>query len=303
MQEAKRSVKRLRTLLCGSSAQPEALSTSGALATASEPLHPGAQGEVPTPVAEGTPGVEMAAREAGCGQSPGAGAPTPTGGHRAGTGRLRADASVGAARAQCRHEELAVGQRCPVCGQGTLDALPPGVERRIDGHGLLSAMRSALQKLRGSACGQMCTAPLPREAGEEKYRPRARAVLVVGRDYLGLPLYRIEGYQAMLGVPMPDATQGDQIERVGDCCERVFAHLAFLAAQGELIHQDDTSVRIVTLRKENQQIRAQAAAQGFSRAKERTGMCPTALVIRVGERMICLYDCGRSHAGENLAAL
>jgi len=36
-----------------------------------------------------------------------------------GTGRLGADAYVGAERTACRHEELAGGQRCPVCGQGT----------------------------------------------------------------------------------------------------------------------------------------------------------------------------------------
>src|SRR5207244_10465789 len=29
----------------------------------------------------------------------------------------------------------------------------------------------------------------------------------------------------------------------------------------------------------------------------------TALVVRVGERVICLYYSGRAHAGENLAAL
>src|SRR5207244_3462981 len=54
--------------------------------------------------------------------------PTPTGGHRAGTGRLGAEAYSGAARIACRHEDLAVGQRCPVCGYGTLYELPPGVE-------------------------------------------------------------------------------------------------------------------------------------------------------------------------------
>ncbi len=107
----------------------------------------------------------------------------------------------------------------------------------------------------------------------------------------------------MLGVPMPDATQWDQIEKVGDCCYVVFALLETLAAQGELIHQDDTSVRILTLIKENQQIRAHAAAQGFSRPKERTGMFTTALVVKVGERLICLYYSGRAHAGENLATL
>jgi hypothetical protein len=177
------------------------------------------------------------------------------------------------------------------------------VEIRIDGHALLSAVRYELQKLRCSACGQIFTAPLPSEVGEAKYSPRARAVLVVGRYYLGLPFYRLQGYQAMLGVPMPDATQWDQIEKVGDCGYWVFEYLELLAAQGELIHQDDTSVRIVTLLKENQQIRAQAAAQGLARPKERTGMFTTALVIRVGERMIFLYYSGRSHAGENLAAL
>src|SRR6266851_10176502 len=58
LQEAKLSVKRLRTLLFGSSAQPQELSTSGASATASEPRRPGARGEVPPPVAEGPPGLE-----------------------------------------------------------------------------------------------------------------------------------------------------------------------------------------------------------------------------------------------------
>jgi hypothetical protein len=56
------------------------------------------------------------------------------GGHRAGTRRLGADAYAGAERIQCRHEALAAGQRCPVCGQGSLYELPPGVEIRIDGH-------------------------------------------------------------------------------------------------------------------------------------------------------------------------
>jgi hypothetical protein len=227
----------------------------------------------------------------------------PKGGHRAGTGRLGADAYEGAERIACRHEDLAVGQRCPVCGQGTLYDLPPGVEIRIDGHALLSALRYELQKLRCSACGQIFTASLPSEASSEKYSPRARAVLVVSRYYLGLPFYRVEGYQAMLGVPMPDATQWDQIEKVADCCYVVFEYLETVAAQGELIHQDDTSVRILTLIKENQQIRAHAAAQGVARPTERTGMFTTALVVKLGERLICLYYSGRAHAGENLAAL
>jgi hypothetical protein len=54
--------------------------------------------------------------------------------------------------------------------------VPPGIERRRDGKALLAAVRSELEKLRGSACGQIFTASLPAEAGVRKYRARARAV-------------------------------------------------------------------------------------------------------------------------------
>ena len=96
-------------------------------------------------------------------------------------------------------------------------------------HALLSAVRYVLDKFRCSACGQVFTAATPAEAGGEKYSARARAVLVLGRYYLGVPLYRLEGYQAMVGVPVADATQWDQIERVADSVYPVFEQLKTLA--------------------------------------------------------------------------
>lgn len=66
----------------------------------------------------------------------------------------------------------------------------------------------------------------------------------------------------MLGVPVPEATQWDQIECVGDSGSGVFASLERLAAQGELIDQDDTPVRIVSLIDEHQERQAQAEAMG-----------------------------------------
>ncbi|HEY5864087.1 MAG TPA: transposase [Candidatus Tectomicrobia bacterium] len=225
------------------------------------------------------------------------------GGHRPGTGRLGAEAYKAAERVECRHEELAVGQRCPVCGQGTLYALPAGVEVRIDGHALLSAIRYEVEKLRCSACGQIFTAGLPDGVSEATYSPRARAVLAVGRYVLGLPFSRIEAYQAMLGVPVPDATQWDQIEQVGDCAYVVFAQMEQVAAQGELIFQDDTAVRILSLIQENIAIVAAAQAQSVSTPKARTGMHTTALVVKVGEHTAILYYSSRRHAGENLQEL
>ena len=164
-------------------------------------------------------------------------------------------------------------------------------------------MRYEWHTLRCSACGPMCTASRPQEAGGEKDSARARAVLAVCRSSLGVPLYRLQGSQAMLGVPVPDATQWDQIETVGDGRYAVLASLETLAAQGALLSHDDTSVRMLSLMAANLTMQAQAEAMGVSRPRERTGMCTTAVVVTVGERTICLYDSGRAHAGEHLAAL
>jgi hypothetical protein len=227
----------------------------------------------------------------------------PQGGHRPGTGRLGAAAYAGATHVECHHEELAAGQRCPVCGQGNLYALPAGVEIRIDGNALLSAVRYELEKLRCSACGEIFTAGLPAGVGEEKYSTQARAVLAVSRYDLGVPGYRLEGYQAMLGIPVPDATQWDEIEVVGDCAYKVFAQMEREAAQGALIFQDDTAVRILSLMQENRALVDQAKAQGLSAPKERTGMHTTVLAVQVGDHTAMLYYSSRRHAGENLQAL
>jgi hypothetical protein len=303
LQEAKLSAKRLRNLLFGSRAQPKDRPASEVEATSSEAPRQAAGAKEAATVEEVAPCLETTGCEAGSGASENEVKPKPKGGHRAGTGRLGADAYAGAKRTECRHEDLAVGQRCPVCGQGTLYALPSGVEIRIDGHALLSAIRYELHKLRCSACGQIFTASLPPEAGEEKYSAQARAVLAVSRYYLGLPLYRVEAYQAMLGVPVPDATQWDEIEKVGDCAYVVFAQMEQMAAQGELIWQDDTAVRMLSLMQENLELIAAAQAHGLSTPKERTGMHTTALVVKVGEHTAILYYSSRRHAGENLQAL
>jgi hypothetical protein len=302
VKETKLSLKKLRTLLGGQGPQaptrcePEASSVSASSRGDGEVVGAGsaraAEGGQST-AAGSTPESVAAAGETS----------KPRGGHRPGTGRLGAEAYKGAERVECRHEELAAGQRCPVCGHGTLYALPPGVEIRIDGQALLSAIRYELEKLRCSACGQIFTARLPAGAGEAKYSAQARAVLAVGHYFLGLPLYRMEAYQAMLGVPVPDATQWDQIEQVGDCAYVVFAQMEQVAAQGELIFHDDTAVRIVSLIQENMEIVDAAQAQGRSTPKERTGMHTTALVVKVGEHTAILYYSSRQHAGENLQAL
>jgi hypothetical protein len=216
---------------------------------------------------------------------------------RRGHGRQGAAVYTGAERVVCRHDTLAAGQRCPACGRGTLYPLPAGVEIRIDGNALLSAIRDELEKLRCSACGEVFTAAMRAEAGADNYSPRARAVIALGRYYLGLPFYRIEPYQALVGVPVADATLWDLAEPVADSAWPVFESWWNLAAQGEVIFQDDTHVRILALLAENR--RADIAGDTL----ERRGMYTTGLVVHVEQRVICLYRSGRAHAGDNLTEL
>jgi transposase len=298
LQEATISTKRLRSLLFGKTPAPSPLPEE-----AFAPSHADGDEASVCAMLKADAETDATANQAPPGESQRPERAKAKGGHRPGTGRLGAAAYAGATRVECRHEELSVGQRCPVCGQGTLYPLPAGVEIRIDGNALLSAMHYELEKLRCSACGEIFTAGLPEGVGDEKYSAQARAVLAVSRYYLGVPGYRLQGYQAMLGVPVPDATQWDQIEAVSDCAYKVFEQLEREAAQGELIFQDDTAVRIVSLIQENRELFAQAHAQGRSTPRERTGMHTTALAVQVGEHTAILYYSSRRHAGENLQGL
>ena len=285
LREAKLSLKRLKALVFGEKPKapkpPAAAGTSGGGGDGSKPPSSTSQG------GQAPLGASLAKKK-------------PV---LPGHGRYGAEAYGAAQTVACRHEKLAVGERCPACGRGTLYRLPPGVEMRLDGNALLSAVRYELEKLRCSACGQIFTASVPAAAGTEKYTARARAVLALARYYLGLPWHRLEGFQALVGVPVPDATQWDQGELVGDCTHPIFKWLEKLAAQGEVIFQDDTLGRVLTLIEENQQARAKARAQGKAKTDERTSMQTTALIVQAGERRICLYYTGRRHAGENLEAL
>jgi transposase len=284
LREAKLSLKRLKALVFGEKPKPPTPPVAGGTAGG------GSRADTQTSGSQGVPSSAVPSS---------AEKKAPPLGH----GRHGADVYRAAVTVECRHETLAVGERCPACGRGRLYRLLPGVEMRLDGHALLSAVRYELEKLRCSACGQMFTASLPAEAGTAKYRARARAVLALARYYLGLPWHRLEGFQALVGVPVPDATQWDQSEIVGDCTQPIFKCLEKLAAQGEVIFQDDTPHHILSLIEENQQARVRAQAQGKAKPEERTGMQTTALIVQVGIRRVCLYYTGRRHAGENLAAL
>ena len=216
-----------------------------------------------------------------------------------GHGRNGAAAYRGAERIDVAHETLHDGDACPACGEGIVYDKAPGVLVRIIGQPPLAATVYQLQKLRCHLCGQVFTADAPAEAGPTKYDAAAGSMIALLKYGSGLPFNRLEGLQGDLGVPLPASTQWEIVEAVATSLAPVLDELIRQAAQGEVLHNDDTTVKILELMGE----RARQESLASVDANERRGLFTSGVVaLRDGHR-IALFFSGRQHAGENLAAV
>lgn len=112
---------------------------------------------------------------------------------------------------------------------------------RIIGQPPAEIVRYEVQKLRCSLCGVIFTAALPDGIDDEKYDAYFKAHLAVQKYFVAVPFYRQERYLNMLDFPLPDATQFELVESVADSVYPVIGILETLAANGKLLHNDDTS--------------------------------------------------------------
>ncbi|CBL43781.1 transposase [gamma proteobacterium HdN1] len=207
---------------------------------------------------------------------------------REGHGRLSAQDYVGAERRECSHAHLAAGQRCPACGHGSLYREPNKHQVELIGHAPISAICWQVEVLRCSACKTIFNARNPCA----KYQPSVKTSIVLARYYLGLPYHRLDAFQQLVGVPLPDATQWELAESLFSDVLPVIEVLIKAAAQATLIGLDDTQGRILTLLAENKHLPADA----------RHGIHSTGFVT-VGAHTIILFFTSRAHAGENLDKL
>src|SRR4051794_23624792 len=118
----------------------------------------------------------------------------------------------------------------------------------------------------------------------------------------GLPFNRLDGLQGDLGVPLPASTQWDIVHAVAADLAPAFAELIRQAAQGEVLHNDDTTVKILELMRDRARHEALAgAATDASDCDERSGLFTSGVVaLRDGYRVVLFFS-GPRHAGENLA--
>jgi transposase len=217
-----------------------------------------------------------------------------------GHGRHGVDAYQGAERIDVCHAKLQAGDPCPSCQRGTVYDKEPGVMVRITGQPPLSAKIYQLQKLRCHLCGEVFTAPAPAEAGDQKYDARSGSMIGLLKYGSGLPFNRLEGLQGHLEIPLPASTQWDIVKAVAANIRPAFTELIRQAAQGEVLHNDDTTVKILALMGERGRQQA-SADEEINNAEERSGLFTSGVVALCDGRQVALFFSGRRHAGENLA--
>jgi hypothetical protein len=155
-----------------------------------------------------------------------------------------------------------------------------------------------LQKLRCNLCGEVFTAAVPAEAGDRKYDATAGSMIGLLKYGSGLPFNRLEGLQGYLEIPLPASTQWEIVQAVEGEVAPAFAELVRQAAQGDVLYNDDTTVKILALMGEQSAARA---AEAGDDADERTGLYTSGVVALRDGHTVALFFSGRRHAGENLA--
>jgi hypothetical protein len=91
------------------------------------------------------------------------------------------------------------------------------------------------------------TAQEPHSIGADKYDATAAAMMVQLKYGSGVPFARLERLEAQIGVPLPAATQWEIVEKAATMLKPAFDQLLWQGAQGQVLHNDDTGMRILRL--------------------------------------------------------
>ncbi len=231
--------------------------------------------------------TEAVLREAGLETNP---KPTDADGKGAppkGHGRNGAQSYTGATKVAVPYPTLHPGDACPGCEIGKVyPQKEPKTLVRIVGQAPLAATVYELDRLRCNLCGEVFTAEEPEGVGPEKYDETTAAMIALLKYGSGMPFYRLQRLEDLLGIPLPASTQWEIVEETAETIQAARDELIRQAAQGEVLHNDDTSMRVLHLAREP--------------SDARTGIFTSGIVSTKQGQRIALYFTGRQHAGENL---
>lgn len=209
-----------------------------------------------------------------------------------GHGRNGAKAFPGAKRVKVALEGFKSGDPCPVqgCDGKVYPQADPATLIRMRGVAPFLATIYELERWRCNLCETVFTARAPEGVGEAKYDATVPALIGELRYGAGLPHHRIERLQACFGIPLSSSTQWELVLEAAGLLQPAFTELVRQAAQGQLLHNDDTPMRILS-------------KASLPEKKDRKAIQTTGILSHVGEHRIALFLTGMNHAGENLEAV
>lgn len=220
-----------------------------------------------------------------------------------GHGRTGADAYTGAKKIFIPLAGFKPGDNCRRCIKGKVyPQNEPGVIVYFEGQPSIGATVYQMEKYRCNLCGEIFSAQAPENvaansSGGKYYDPKAKSMMAILRYGSGFPLNRLSELQKNMGIPIAASTLWEKTEEAADKIYPVHGELKRMAAQGEIIHNDDTGIKILSVMKQiGEELKN---AEG----KTRTGIFTTGIVSVVEGRKIALFFSGRRHAGENFAGL
>jgi len=219
---------------------------------------------------------------------------------RKGHGRNGVGEYWGAEKVQIAHQNLKTGDSCPQCPKGKLyDTRRPAVLVHFQGSPPVMATVYECQSLRCSSCGAVFSAEAPQEVSGKKYDETAGSTIAVLKYGHGFPFHRLEHLQAHLGIPLPASTQWELVDQKARAILPVYECLMQQAAQGELLHNDDTAMKIL------QYLGKRAGREEELEADQadRSGVFTTGIISVFEGHKIALFFTGTNHAGENMAQL
>src|SRR5260370_27514385 len=100
-------------------------------------------------------------------------------------------------------------------------------------------------------CGEVLPAPEPEGIGPEKYDETTAAMIALLKYGSGMPFYRLEKLEQLLGIPLPASTQWEIEEEAAEVIKTARDELIRQAAQGQVLHNDDTSMRVLAMPRPN----------------------------------------------------
>ncbi len=259
----------------------------------------GSSSEKTDQVVDDTPGVAQSPSSDDLGDEPGdrdadsaERSPRPPG-----HGRHGADDYSGGQQVEVPHPTLAAGDACPECEHGSLYEKKPSVLVRFVGQAPLQATVYRMQKLRCHVCGKVFTAPAPQDVGDQKYDHTAASMIGLLKYGSGLPFNRLQRLQGNLEIPLAASTQWDIVHAAGELLTPAYRELIRQAAQGEVVYNDDTTVKILELMGQ----RRKKNPPDDELDPNRTGMFTSGVVATRAGAQVALFFSGRQHAGENLS--